>query len=126
MSHACTPNLPAVLLNAEPVVSRADSDERSFELDGGLFLSLGPTLDLAVADPKPLSFTWLDPDGDSPDDEFEFVLSDEGTQAARDAGEFERLAWRCMWERKHDRAWPTDAAEAKLAEDSLEGDFAIE
>ena len=101
----------------------ADSDERSFELDEGLFLSLGPTLDPAVPEPKPLSFTWLDPDGDGPDDEFEFVLSDE---AGQDAGEFERLAWRCMWERKYERQWPANAQEAKEAEETLERDFAIE
>ena len=101
----------------------ADSDERSFELDEGLFLSLGPTLDPAAPEPKPLSFTWLDPDGDSPDDEFEFVLSDEGGQ---DAADFERLAWRCMWETKHGVQWPTSAQAAKEAEDSLEGLFAIE
>lgn len=104
-------------------MSVADSDERSFELDEGLFLSLGPTLDPAAPEPKPLSFTWLDPDGDSPDDEFEFVLSDEGGQ---DGADFERLAWRCMWETKHGVQWPTNAQSAQEAEASLEGLFAIE
>ena len=51
-----------------------DSDERSFLLDSGLFLSLGPSLDPSSAASEsqstPLSFTWLDPDGDGPDDEF--------------------------------------------------------
>jgi len=110
-------------VNADQVLTISDSDERTFELDEGLFLSLGPTLDSAAQYPKPHSFTWLDPDGDSPDDEFEFILSDEGGQ---DATEFERLAWRCMWERKHDQQWPATAQEAKEAEASLEGEFAIE
>ncbi|BGP37527.1 Vacuolar import and degradation protein 27 [Rhodotorula kratochvilovae] len=112
------------------------SDERSFLLDASLFLSLGPSLDPAApptpaaapsapADP-PLSFTWLDPDGDGPDDEFEFVLPSDGTVSERAARDFERLCWRCMWERREGREWPADDREAAALEDQLEDDFRVE
>lgn len=103
----------------------ADSDERSFLLDSSLFLSLGPTLDPAAASPPPLSFTWLDPDGDGPDDEFEFVLST-GGPGAEQAGEFERLAWRCMWEREAKEDWPANQDEAQKVEAGLENEYKVE
>lgn len=108
-----------------------DSDERSFLLDSSLFLSLGPTLDpaSATAGPDgtpPLSFTWLDPDGDGPDDEFEFVLPADGSVSEPQARDFEKLCWRCMWERKENREWPTDAAEAKRADATLADEFKVE
>ncbi|GAA5944036.1 hypothetical protein JCM3775_006819 [Rhodotorula graminis] len=107
------------------------TDERSFLLDSSLFLSLGPTLDPTATsspdEPRPWSFTWLDPDGDSPDDEFEFVLpatrNPRQEQAARD---FERLCWRCMWERREGRDWPSDDRDAQAAELHLEDDFKVE
>ncbi|GAA5914153.1 hypothetical protein JCM8208_003921 [Rhodotorula glutinis] len=107
------------------------TDERSFLLDSSLFLSLGPTLDPTATsspdEPRPWSFTWLDPDGDSPDDEFEFVLpasrNPRHEQAARD---FERLCWRCMWERREGRDWPSDDRDAQQAELHLEDDFKVE
>lgn len=100
-----------------------DSDERSFPLDSSLFLSLGPTLDPAAPSPPPLSFTWLDPDGDGPDDEFEFVLAQSSASASELAGDFERLAWRCMWERQEGQNWPADQAEADEIEADLESMF---
>ncbi|KWU45689.1 VID27-domain-containing protein, partial [Rhodotorula sp. JG-1b] len=105
-----------------------NSDERSFLLDSSLFLSLGPTLDpaSATAGPDgtpPLSFTWLDPDGDGPDDEFEFVLPADGSVSEPQARDFEKLCWRCMWERKENREWPTDAGEAKRADATLADEF---
>lgn len=100
-----------------------DSDERSFLLDASLFLSLGPTLDPAASSPLPLSLTWLDPDGDSPDDEFEFVLDQGGNELA---SAFERLTWRCMWERRERRSWPVDTKEAQRIEDVLEDEFRVE
>ncbi|GAA5979440.1 hypothetical protein JCM10908_002924 [Rhodotorula pacifica] len=108
-----------------------NSDERSFLLDSSLFLSLGPTLDpsSATSGPNgtpPLSFTWLDPDGDGPDDEFEFVLPTDGSVSESQAREFERLCWRCMWERKENREWPTDATEAKRADAALADEFKVE
>lgn len=108
-----------------------NSDERSFLLDSSLFLSLGPTLDpaSATAGPDgtpPLSFTWLDPDGDGPDDEFEFVLPADGSVSEPQARDFEKLCWRCMWERKENREWPTDAAEAKRADATLADEFKVE
>ncbi|BGP18906.1 Vacuolar import and degradation protein 27 [Rhodosporidiobolus nylandii] len=108
-----------------------NSDERSFLLDQGLFLSLGPTLDPASSTPSassapPLSFTWLDPDGDGPDDEFEFVLPGDGTVSEEQAREFERLCWRCMWERKEGVEWPADEREARRLERSLEEEFKVE
>lgn len=108
-----------------------DSDERSFLLDSSLFLSLGPTLDpaSATAGPDgtpPLSFTWLDPDGDGPDDEFEFVLPADGSVSEPQARAFEKLCWRCMWERKENREWPTDAGEAKRADATLADEFKVE
>ncbi|GAA5863919.1 hypothetical protein JCM8547_005280 [Rhodosporidiobolus lusitaniae] len=103
-------------------------DERSFLLDSSLFLSLGPSLDPSASTPSPpLSFTWLDPDGDGPDDEFEFVLAGDGSagEEAR-AREFERLCWRCMWERKEGREWPVDEREARRAEEECEEEFRVE
>lgn len=107
------------------------ADERSFLLDSSLFLSLGPTLDPTAAsgpdDPRPLSFTWLDPDGDSPDDEFEFVLpATSNPRQEQDARDFERLCWRCMWERREGRDWPADDRDARAAELHLEDDFKVE
>ncbi|GAA5909052.1 hypothetical protein JCM5296_000602 [Sporobolomyces johnsonii] len=105
-----------------------NSDERAFLLDSGLFLSLGPSLDpSSSADPTcPLSFTWLDPDGDGPDDEFEFVLPQDGTVDEAQARDFERLTWRCMWERKEGREWPADEREAREIESTLEDEFKVE
>ncbi|GAA5825080.1 hypothetical protein JCM3770_004730 [Rhodotorula araucariae] len=109
------------------------SDERSFLLDASLFLSLGPSLDpQASSTPagpptsQTLSFTWLDPDGDGPDDEFEFVLPTDGTVPERAARDFERLCWRCMWERREGREWPADDRAASALEDQLEDDFKVE
>ncbi|GAA6001784.1 Vid27p [Rhodotorula paludigena] len=126
------------------------ADERSFLLDASLFLSLGPALDPASSAPTPstststaaalpspsasasapphhaISFTWLDPDGDGPDDEFEFVLPSDGTVTEQQARDFERLCWRCMWERKHSQEWPADDREAREAERTLEDDFKVE
>jgi hypothetical protein len=76
-----------------------------------------------------LSFTWLDPDGDGPDDEFEFVLPDSeggGAGSRRAAEEFERLCWRCMWERKEGREWPSDEKTAREIEEGLEEEFKVE
>ncbi|GAA6020127.1 hypothetical protein JCM10207_006265 [Rhodosporidiobolus poonsookiae] len=106
-------------------------DERSFLLDSSLFLSLGPSLDPAsvtpsASDAPPLSFTWLDPDGDGPDDEFEFVLPSDGSVREEQAREFERLCWRCMWERKEGREWPSDEREARRVEQGLEDEFKVE
>ncbi|GAA5977039.1 hypothetical protein JCM11641_001283 [Rhodosporidiobolus odoratus] len=101
-------------------------DERSFLLDASLFLSLGPSLDPSITSPLPLSYTWLDPDGDGPDDEFEFVLPSEGAVAEQQAREFERLCWRCMWERKENRDWPEDESEAERVEQGLEEEFKVE
>ncbi|GAA6039632.1 hypothetical protein JCM8097_002227 [Rhodosporidiobolus ruineniae] len=106
-------------------------DERSFLLDSSLFLSLGPALDPSSSTPSSqsapvLSFTWLDPDGDGPDDEFEFVLPSDGTVSEDQAREFERLCWRCMWERREGREWPSDEREAKRVEKTLEDDFKVE
>ncbi|GAA5835390.1 hypothetical protein JCM11251_005221 [Rhodosporidiobolus azoricus] len=112
-----------------------NSDERSFLLDSSLFLSLGPCLDPSAfsstsAPPSlPYSFTWLDPDGDGPDDEFEFVLppaGEPGGVSEERAREFERLCWRCMWERREGREWPADEREARRIESSLEEDFKVE
>lgn len=103
-----------------------DSDERSFLLDASLFLSLGPTLDSAASSPAPLSLTWLDPDGDSPDDEFEFVLNSEGETNNESIIAFERLTWRCMWERRERRSWPVDLKEAQKIEEQLEDEFRVE
>ncbi|GAA5865793.1 hypothetical protein JCM3774_003096 [Rhodotorula dairenensis] len=108
-----------------------NSDERSFLLDASLFLSLGPTLDPSstTAGPNgtpPLSFTWLDPDGDGPDDEFEFVLPADGSVSEPQARDFEKLCWRCMWERKENREWPTDSGEAKRADAALADEFKVE
>lgn len=108
-------------------VRHTDSDERSFLLDSSLFLSLGPSLDPSSAtSPSVLSFTWLDPDGDGPDDEFEFVLPSDGSVSASQAEEFERLCWRCMWERKEGREWPEDEREARMVEETLEVEFKVE
>lgn len=103
-----------------------DSDERSFLLDSSLFLSLGPSLDPSNA--PALSFTWLDPEGDSPDDEYEFVLAGgvEGTAGREEVEEFERLSWRCMWERRERRSWPTVSTEVARIEGELEEDFKVE
>ncbi|GAA5951255.1 hypothetical protein JCM3765_002424 [Sporobolomyces pararoseus] len=107
-----------------------NSDERSFLLDSGLFLSLGPSLDPSSAASEsqstPLSFTWLDPDGDGPDDEFEFILPQDGTVSEAQAKDFEKLCWRCMWERKNGREWPSDDRSAREAERTLEVDFKVE
>ncbi|GAA5937065.1 Vid27p [Sporobolomyces koalae] len=106
-----------------------NSDERSFLLDSGLFLSLGPSLDpsSAASDAQtPSSFTWLDPDGDGPDDEFEFILPQDGTVSDAQAREFEKLCWRCMWERREGRDWPTDDRSIRDAERTLEADFKVE
>ncbi|KAM0751534.1 VID27-domain-containing protein [Meredithblackwellia eburnea MCA 4105] len=107
-----------------------NSDERAFLLDSSLYLSLGPTLDTErdalPGQPQPLSFTWLDPDGDGPDDEFEFTLSHSDSHQSDTPALFERLAWRCMWERREKRAWPTDEKEAAAIEQSLEDDFKVE
>ncbi|BGO98180.1 Vacuolar import and degradation protein 27 [Rhodotorula toruloides] len=104
-----------------------NSDERSFLLDSSLFLSLGPSLDpISTSTSSALSFTWLDPDGDGPDDEFEFVLPSDGSVSASQAEEFERLCWRCMWERKEVREWPEDEREARRVEETLEEEFKVE
>lgn len=114
-----------LLSSASSSFACADSDERAFLLDSSLFLSLGPTLDPSAPSPAPLSFTWLDPDGDGPDDEFEFVLV--ASPAANElAREFERLAWRCMWERREGRSWPVDQREAQRTEEVLEDEFRVE
>ncbi|KAM0791670.1 hypothetical protein ACM66B_000470 [Microbotryomycetes sp. NB124-2] len=103
------------------------SDERVFELDSSLFLSLGPTLDPAAPQPRPLSFTWLDPDGDGPDDEFEFVIAGGQTDSvAQLAYDFEKLAWRCMWEKQENQSWPSDSADAQAVESTLEDQFRVE
>lgn len=111
-------------------ISSIDSDERSFLLDSGLFLSLGPSLDPSSSASDtlspPLSFTWLDPDGDSPDDEFEFILPQDGTVSEAQAKDFEKLCWRCMWERREGREWPSDDRSAREAERTLEADFKVE
>ncbi|KAI5478971.1 hypothetical protein MNV49_004374 [Pseudohyphozyma bogoriensis] len=106
-----------------------NSDERSFLLDSSLFLSLGQSLDSSTTTPS-LSITWLDPDGDGPDDEFEFVLSPHGegvTDGVKAQAEaFEVLAWRCMWERREGRSWPSDQREAREVEATLEEEFKVE
>lgn len=130
-------SIPALTPLASPQSRRfrtaltADSDERSFLLDASLFLSLGATLDPSSASSgpsglPPLSFTWLDPDGDGPDDEFEFVLPADGTVSEEQARDFEKLCWRCMWERKENCEWPTDANEAKRADAALADEFKVE
>ncbi|GAA5853820.1 hypothetical protein JCM5353_002297 [Sporobolomyces roseus] len=106
-----------------------NSDERSFLLDSGLFLSLGPCLDpsSSASDTQtPLSFTWLDPDGDGPDDEFEFILPQDGTVSDGQAKAFENLCWRCMWERKEGREWPSDDRSAREIERTLEAGYKVE
>ncbi|GAA6018871.1 hypothetical protein JCM11491_001707 [Sporobolomyces phaffii] len=106
-----------------------NSDERSFLLDSGLFLSLGPSLDpsSSASETQPaLSFTWLDPDGDGPDDEFEFILPQDGTVSEAQAKDFELLCWRCMWERREGREWPSDDRTARETERTLEADFKVE
>ncbi|BGP22446.1 vacuolar import and degradation protein [Rhodotorula toruloides] len=104
-----------------------NSDERSFLLDSSLFLSLGPSLDPSTTSTaSALSFTWLDPDGDGPDDEFEFVLPSDGSVSPSQAEEFERLCWKCMWERKEAREWPEDEREARRVEETLEDEFKVE
>lgn len=126
---------PLILLfrNALELTQRikllADSDERSFLLDSGLFLSLGPCLDpsSSASDTQtPLSFTWLDPDGDGPDDEFEFILPQDGTVSDGQAKAFENLCWRCMWERKEGREWPSDDRSAREIERTLEAGYKVE
>jgi hypothetical protein len=112
--------------SADPLYLLTDSDERSFPLDSSLFLSLGPTLDPAAPSPAPLSFSWLDPDGDGPDDEFEFVLAQASTSANELATDFERLSWRCMWERQEGRDWPADQKEAEEIEVELENMFKVQ
>lgn len=103
-----------------------------FLLDSSLFLSLGPTLDptLTSSDRSLRSLTWLDPDGDSPDDEYEFVLltplAADGEADLEAARAFERLAWVCMWERENSRSWPTDARESAALERTLEATYKCE
>ena len=101
-----------------------DSDERSFLLDSTLFLTLGPTLDPAASSPPPLSFAWLDPDGDSPDDEYEFILSPD--TPARRAHDFEQLILRSMWEKDNASSWPTDRPSIATAEKQLETEYKCE
>lgn len=125
---AATDRIVVCLIKSESRLTLAsidsDSDERSFLLDSSLFLSLGPTLDPSAHEAPPLSFTWLDPDGDGPDDEFEFVLPADFAESG--AEEFERLSWRCMWEKQEDREWPTDQREADQVEARLEDMFKVE
>ena len=102
----------------------ANSDERSFLLDSSLFLTLGRTLDPAASSPPPLSFAWLDPDGDSPDDEFEFILSPD--TPARLANDFEKLILRSMWEKDNASNWPTDRTAIAAAEKQLETEYKCE
>lgn len=40
--------------------------------------------------------------------------------------DFERLSWRCMWERRERTGWPTDSAEVARIEGELEEDFKVE
>ncbi|KAK4049731.1 Vacuolar import and degradation protein 27 [Microbotryomycetes sp. JL221] len=104
-----------------------NSDERVFALDSSLFMSLGPTLDPAAPTPRPISFTWLDPDGDGPDDEFEFVIAGGETESvAQLATDFERLSWRCMWEKQEGQPWPSDPADSEAVESTLEDQFKVE
>ncbi|SGY66823.1 BQ5605_C004g02710 [Microbotryum silenes-dioicae] len=102
-----------------------NSDERAFLIDENLFLSVGPTLDPSAATPPPFSITWADPEGDGPEDEFEFVLAPAPDITAL-AHEFERLVWRCLWEDKTNRTWPTDAREVAMIEENELQQFMIE
>ncbi|SCV72685.1 BQ2448_4222 [Microbotryum intermedium] len=102
-----------------------NSDERAFLIDENLFLSVGPTLDPSAATPPPLSITWADPEGDGPEDEFEFVLAPAPDIVAQ-AGDFQRLVWRCLWEDKTGRSWPTDAREVAMIEENELQQFMIE
>lgn len=91
-----------------------DGDERSFQLNSELFLSFGKSLDQSVAE---TSFTWADLEGDSLNDEFEFMLN---SKKPGEGIEFERLAWRSIWEFENDKDWPTDKKEAAAVEATLE------
>jgi hypothetical protein len=104
---------------------RADSDERAFLLDPSLSFCLGPTLDPSSPTPPALSFTWLDPDAE--DDEFEFILPvGSGAGGVDVAEQFEKLSWRCQWERENSRNWPTDVNEAKRVEATLPDLYRVE
>lgn len=102
-------------------------DERAFLLDSALFLSLGPTLDPAHPNPaESISLTWLDPEGDSPDDEYEFIFTQPARSVKASAQEFERVAWQCMWERAESRPWPTDKKERDKLEQVLLVEYKVE
>ncbi|KDE05752.1 hypothetical protein MVLG_03844 [Microbotryum lychnidis-dioicae p1A1 Lamole] len=62
---------------------------------------------------------------DGPEDEFEFVLAPAPDITAL-AHEFERLVWRCLWEDKTNRTWPTDAREVAMIEENELQQFMIE